>query len=312
MHIRLIIPGTLPAVSGAAIYDRRIAAALCELGHTVDTHPGPGGVLLIDAAALSDFAADLSGAAALVHHPRSLETSPPDADLKAAEAAWFAAVRRIVVTSQQTADRLAADFGVPPEKIAVVTPGIDDLPRSLGSAGAACQILSVGQIVPRKGHDVLIRALARLFDLDWHLTVAGAATDPIHANGLRALAEDLNVARHVTFAGETDGGAMDALWQSADVFALTPFYEGYGKVFAEALRRGLPVLATAAGAAPDLIAPDCGAVCAPGDIDQVSKALRRLIFDKPLRTEIAGAAWQAGQALPSWREQATKLAAALA
>lgn len=311
MHLRLVTAEAMPALSGAAVYNTRIRAALRELGHVVDTGPAGAGTVLLDGAALPAYAGDLTQAAVLVHHPLSLETNPPDPALLARERTWFAAARHIVTTGTRTAARLAADFAVPPEKVTVVTPGIDTLPQSRGSGGATCAVLSVGQIIPRKGHDLLIRALARLFDLDWHLTIAGGANDPVHAGGLQALAEELNVARHVTLAGALTGDDMEALWDSADLFALTPHYEGYGMVFAEALRRGLPVVATNVGAAPDLIAPECGAVCAAGDIDQISKALRRLIFDTALRADFAQAAWQAGQALPSWRDQAAKLAAAL-
>ena len=205
-----------------------------------------------------------------------------------------------------------ASFGVPAQKITVIAPGIDDLPRSPGSPGPTTQILSVGQLIPRKGHDTLLRALAKLFDLDWHLTIAGPPTDPVHAAGLQALAENLNISRHVTFAGQATGAVLESLWHQADLFALTPHYEGYGMVFAEALRRGLPVVATHVGAVPTLLVPDAGTVTAPGDTDQLAKALRRLIFDRALRRDMAEAAWQSARDLPSWAEQAAKLAAVLA
>ncbi|HVY14334.1 MAG TPA: glycosyltransferase family 4 protein [Rhodopila sp.] len=317
MHVRLIAAATLPAVSGAAIYNRTIADNLRALGHTVDlttdTAAAPAGiVMLVDGSALPAMSlADLPGAVALVHHPLSLENSPPDLTMKRRETELFAAVRHIVTTSQQTADRLVADFAVPAETITPIVPGLDALPRCPGTGGPTCQILCLAQLIPRKGQDVLLRALSRLFDLDWHLTIAGGENDPVYANGLRALAEELNIARHVTFHPEATGEALEALWRNTDLFALTSHYEGYGMVWAEALRRGLPVVATNTGAVPTLIGPNAGVVCAPGDVEQLSRALRRLIFDPALRRDMAEEAWQAGQALPSWRDQAEKLAAAL-
>ncbi len=81
---------------------------------------------------------------------------------------------------------------------------------------------------------------------------------------------------------------------------------------AEALRRGLPVAVTSTGAALTLVGPEAGVVCAPGDVDQLSKAIRRLIFDQPLRREMAEVAWLSARSLPSWHDQAVRLAAVLA
>jgi glycosyltransferase involved in cell wall biosynthesis len=317
MHIRLIAATTLPPVSGAAIYNRTIAEALRTLGHDVDltteTAVTPGAVSLVDGSALPALPEDaLPASVALIHHPLALENNPPDAAMKRHEIALFAAVRRIVTTGEQTADRLAADFAVPREKIMPVVPGIADLPRCYGTAGPTCQILCLGQLIPRKGQDVLLHALARLFDLDWTLTIAGGENDPVYARGLRAQAEELNIAHHVVFHPEATGATLEALWQNADLFALTSHYEGYGMVWAEALRRGLPVVATNTGAVPTLIGPEAGVVCTPGDVEQLSKALRRLVLDRTLRADMGGSAWQAGRALPSWRDQAEKLAAVLA
>ena len=332
MQVCLIVPGPLASVSGNHLYDRRMADALRELGHAVQVVElggrlpdpdqaaiyaartawaalSPDSVRLIDGTALPAFAGlPLHQVTALVHHPVSLETGVPDETarrLRATEAEMFAGLPRIVVTSEQTADRLVQEFGPPAGRISAIIPGIDDLPRCPGSAGPDCQILSVGAQIPRKGHDVLLRALSRLFDLDWQLTIAGSADrDPVHANGLRALTEQLGVARRVRFVDE----ASELLWMQADVFALTSYFEGYGLAIAEALRRGLPVAVSNVGAVATLVGAEAGVVCSAGDIEQFSKALRRLIFDQPLRSDMAEVAWRSGQTLPSWSEQAKRLA----
>jgi glycosyltransferase involved in cell wall biosynthesis len=156
---------------------------------------------------------------------------------------------------------------------------------------------------------VLLRALSRLLDLDWVLTMAGSADrDPGHASSLRALGEELRIAHRVRFMDDVN----EAVWRAADMFALTSYFEGYGVAIAEAMRRGLAVAVTNVGAVPALVTPEAGVVCALGDVEQLSKAMRRLIFDRPLLRHMADAAWRCGQSLPSWNEQAARLAAVLA
>ncbi len=343
MRLALLVPAPFDAVSGGYAYDRRMVAGLCAAGHSVDvielagSHPladeaarqsaaaawaalTPDTVPIIDGLGLPAFGALAEHLAArqtvgLIHHPTALETGFSEDErerLRAAERRLFPLLAKVIVTSEATAERLAADFGVRHERIGVVVPGTEDAPRHDGNPEGPCHILTIGTLVPRKGHDVLLRALARLFDLDWQLTIAGSPDrDRVHAHGLRALAEELGISRHVRFAGEVVDDALEALWRQADIFALATHWEGYGMAIAEAQKRGIPVAVTAGGAAGALVPPEAGAVCPPGDVEQLSKALRRMIFGRDLRQYLAEQAWQAGQALPSWDEQARKFAAAL-
>lgn len=339
MRIALLVPGPVTAISGGYGYDRRIVAELREAGHTVDVvelagrHPvaddtarhsaraawaalPPGTLPLIDGLGLPAFDGIIDRTAVgLIHHPTSME-----AGLATDDAAWlaeleqrmFPALAGCIVTSPTTAETLAKDFGVAAGRIASVVPGTEAAPRSPGSGGPTCRILAIGTLIPRKGHELLLRALARLFDLDWHLTIAGGAPDQVHAAHLANLAEDLSILQRVHFAGVATGEALEALWQQADVFALATEYEGYGMAIAEALKRGLPVAITKGGAAGALVPVEAGVVCEVGDLVTYSKALRRVIFDTELRAEMAQAAWQAGYSLPDWPTQGRAFADALA
>jgi len=350
MHLALLVPGPIAAISGGYGYDRRITAELRAAGHTVDIvelagrHPLPddearasaraawaglpaGAIPLIDGLGLPAFEGPefqgidgLARAIGLIHHPTCLEAGLPTPSaeaLRATESALFTALSGCLVTSPTTAETLGKDFAVPPERIATIVPGTDPAPRRApttagGPGGATCRILALGSLIPRKGHELLLRALARLFDLDWHLTIAGGAPDKVHAAHLANLAEDLNILQRVRLAGTTTGDDLEALWAGTDVFALATEYEGYGMAIAEALKRGIPVAITNGGAAGAIVPNEAGVVCDVGDLVTYSKALRRVIFDTELRAEMAEAAWQAGQNLPSWQGQGDIFADAVA
>lgn len=337
MKLTLIVPAPFEALSGGYLYDRKMVAGLRALGHKVAVlelagqHPLPDSAaedaarraldqpadtrLVIDGLGLPAFAplvAELAarGAVGLIHHPTALETGLDADSLRAREKTLFPALR-LIATSRLTAERLVAEFAVDPGRVGVVEPGTDAAPRATGSAMPPVHILSVGTLVPRKGHDVLLRALGRLTDLEWTLTIAGAPRDPVHSHGLVALAEELGITQRVVFAGELSGADLDAAYATADIFALASHWEGYGMAAAEALARGLPCAITLGGAIAETVPKAACVVAPPGDHNSLSRALRRVIFDPGLRAQMASAAWEAGQALPRWEDRAAAFIAEL-
>jgi glycosyltransferase involved in cell wall biosynthesis len=341
--IALIVPAPYDAVSGGYGYDRRMVAGLRARGHTVRVvelagrHPlpdataeasawqaiadlAPGEIPVIDGLGLPSFARaaeaiSRAGAVGLIHHPTPLEKGLSEADaalLSEKEALLLPLLARLIATSRATAKALAG-MGVSEARIGVVEPGTDAAPRARGSRSAGCAILSIGAAVPRKGHDLLLRALGRLTDLDWRLTIVGSLDrDRAHAAALAALARDLAIAGRVTFAGEVADGALEELWAGADLFALATWHEGYGMAVAEALKRGIPCALTAGGAVADLLPVEAGVIVPPGDWIALSRAMRRPILDTALRHRMSDAAFAAGARLPGWEAQADAFARELA
>jgi glycosyltransferase involved in cell wall biosynthesis len=92
---------------------------------------------------------------------------------------------------------------------------------------------------------------------------------------------------------------------------MSSLYEGYGMVIAEAMARGLPIVASTGGAAADTLAPEAGLKVPPGESQPLAEAIQDLLSSPEKRLSFAEGSWQAGQSLPRWSDTARTIAGAL-
>jgi len=177
---------------------------------------------------------------------------------------------------------------------------------------APVQLLSVASLVPRKGHALLLDALHRLRDLPWQLTCVGSLDlDPPTAQAIRAAAHERGLDARISFVGAVPSADLARFYDAADVFVMPTLYEGYGLAVAEAVARGLPVIATRTGGIPDLVDEHSGVIVPPGAVDPLTTALDRVIRDDAWRSRLAAGAWARAATLPTWPETGAAVERAL-
>lgn len=339
IKVSFAIPGDIGTPTGGYVYDRQVMALLPHFGVDVAHLPLPGGfpaptaaelmettrllaavpadsVLLIDGLALGALPeaclAPVAGPiVAMLHHPLGLETGLDQETSRAllnSERAALKYARHIIVTSPTTADTLRELGFAPPPPVTIAEPGTEAAPRAKAGAERV-EIISVGAVVPRKGHDLLIEALAGLNHLDWRCTIVGSLDrDQEFVSGLTRRIAEAELGERIGFTGPLNMTDIQQHYARADIFALPSRYEGYGMAFAEALARGLPVVAAKAGAVPGTVPASAGILVPPDDVAALREALAALITDSGLRQTLSDAAWDHAQTLPRWTDTARVVA----
>jgi glycosyltransferase involved in cell wall biosynthesis len=218
-----------------------------------------------------------------------------------------------VVTSRFTAGRLGS-YGVAARRVRVAVPGTAPAAAATGpEPGEPPRLLCVASLTPRKGHTVLLEALAGVADLAWSCVLAGSeALAPEHARTVRARASELGLDGRVRFLGELDRETLDGWYARSSLFVLASHYEGYGMALTEAIARALPVLSTTGGAIPYTVPAEAGVLVKPGDPDALGRALRSLLSeDSTLLDTLRAGAMREAAGLPDWPEAAKGFAEAV-
>jgi glycosyltransferase involved in cell wall biosynthesis len=209
------------------------------------------------------------------------------------------AADRIVAVSPSLA-RTLARAGVSRARIAVIPPGSDGIPHPTRAKrrGRDSQLhaLSVANWSRAKGIATLVAAAAHVPDL--RLDLVGDTGTGAYRHSVLALIRSNRLEARVVVHGALDERALARRFAEADVFVLLSESEGYGIVFAEALTRGLPIVAADIASVRSIVG-DAGLFVPPRRVRPLAAALR-LMTDTWLRRRLALAARVRARALPRW------------
>jgi glycosyltransferase involved in cell wall biosynthesis len=332
--VHFIVPAGIddPArPSGGNTYDRRIARGLAAAGWTVHVHevsgswPSPdtqslstlagavglipdGALVLLDGLVASPAPHVLASESGrlrlvvLVHMPLGEAT---DGGVREREETALSAAASVLTTSAWTRRALLELYSLPSDRVHVAEPGVDRAELAPGTATAGA-LLSVAAVVPGKGHDLLLDALAPLRDRRWQCSCIGSLErDPVFVERLRRrLLADRMEAR-VSFSGPQAGADLACSYAAADVLILPSRAESFGMVVAEALARGLPVVAAEVGGVPEALGHGAdgtrpGLLVPPGDSIALRDAIRSWLEDAELRRRLRRAARERRASLADW------------
>ncbi len=322
--------------SGGNVFDQRIAAALPEHGWTAQEHLIPGSwphPAAADRARMAELLSLLPDGAVVLMDGLIGSAAPevilrqsfrlrlvmlshsPVTDGAEYERVAMRGVAAVITPSQAAGSLLRERFGVQAAALHVALPGVDrGAPAAPSDDGG--RLLSVGVLAPHKGQDRLVEALHELAPVPWRCHLVGAVDqDPAFTNRLRRRIAATRLEGRVTLAGPLSGPDLDAAYTAADLLVVASRSETYGMVITEALAHGVPVVAPDLGGAPEALGRTShgrpGLLTRPGDVRDLTRALRRWFDDPNLRTLLRRAAAERRGTLTDWSVTARQVAAVL-
>ena len=333
-----VVPDIAGTPTGGNIYNRRVLEHWptgdppAVVTWPVDAPPAdptqhiaPGATVLVDSLCLkhADAIRTLrtsrpeASLAVLAHYLACVDPRKTESDAAAAERTLFPLFDGAITTSAFVKDQLAQER-MPERSITVAAPGLDNRFRrrnDLGDSGPTetddpPQLLTVANVLPGKGLDVLLRALEKLTDHAWSWRlIGGTDLDPEYGETFRQQMETSPVRDRVRWNGTVDAQDMPAAYDAADVFVLPTHFETCSMATREAMARGCAVVASDVGGLPDNFGEhDAGILIPPDDHMVLAEAIDTLLTDSAYRELLAREALARSQSFPSWETTAARCA----
>jgi glycosyltransferase involved in cell wall biosynthesis len=221
----------------------------------------------------------------------------------------------VIVTSEWTRHQVLARYEIPAGRVHVARPGADRI--AAPARPVRGHLLCVGVLSRHKGQDVLVEALAKLPDRDWHCLLAGSIDrDPDFVEGLQSRVTDLGFGPRIRLSGVLTGVALSDAYRTADLLVAPSRSETYGMTVTEAFAHGLPVVASAVGGLPEAFGPTVdgsgpGRLVPPDDPAALAAALGDWLGDEDHRRRVRAAVRRRQSTLQGWDQTAQEVADAL-
>ncbi len=290
------VPVSFPDIDGPAI---EVVAALgawlraerIEILHAHSYRPNR-------LARLAGALSRIGGLRVIAHYHNQYDDKWRRGDALALERLLAPHTDAMVACSASVRDHVAERVGLDPGRITVVYNGVEtarfaDAPERAAARGAlglpldAPLVALVGRLCAQKGQEELLRAAPSILRRhpSARLVLAGEADEPATEARLRSLAAELGVAQAVHFAGFV--ADVPALYAAADLVVAPSRWEGFGLALVEAMAAGRPIVATRAGAIPEVVAEgETALLVAPGDPAALAEAVAGLLADPVALAEL--------------------------
>lgn len=338
MKVGVVVYDGLDNTSGGFTYDRHLVAHLREQGDSVEiltlpwrSYPrclldgvrptlrrrlaGEFDVLLQDELCHPSLLGvnhrldDDSPIVSIVHHLRASERHPYGLGTfyRQLERAYLRTVDGAVCPSAATAETVEDLCEVP---TAVARPGGDRFDLAVDRADVReragtdpFRVLFLGNIVPRKNVETLLRAVARLSPPPQTTIVGDQTADESYTRTLRDVRRRLGLKETVTFTGRLADPAVAEHLTRTHLLVVPSTYEGFGMVYLEAMAAGVPAVATTAGGPREVVTDaENGLLVPPDDPDAVAEAIETLREDRDRLEDLSMGALRRFERHPTWAD----------
>jgi len=207
----------------------------------------------------------------------------------------------IIVSSKNTYQDIMK-FRINPDKIRIIYPASSYRAAKEPERKTASKLLFIGNLEPRKGIDILIRALYTIKNMDFSLDIVGDfLQQEQYYKYLISLVDKYDMSKKIKFLGHVNAELLQKHFDEANIFIFPSLHEGYGIVLLEAMNFGLPIIASDIAPITEILTHGVhGFLFPPGDHEALAGYIKELLCDTVLQRKIGLNNYLTSKKFPTW------------